>query len=438
VSDWITVSSAAELVDAARTDSARIEVSGTLSGMPSVRLAPGVQVRGGVLQFGAKGLRMTRDNVLEGVRVETAEHEPAILNDLDQPALGTLTLREVSTVGQVMLLADGAVASGRVVVEGLRVERADVRGRTSRPAGFGVEAMQGGFTLWNRQPDARVVITASLCDVSAGTAAAPIRGSGIFVAGHGRDGGRVEIDVLRTGEVHADGGIATGTPDLISGGVFVVSGAIVGEVINAGPVTTYGANDMVLDNWGRAASWSALAPVTSQGPSAIGFVNFGEIDELSVRAPIETHGAGARGFNLYDGALSRASFESIRTAGDGAVGIQVDRELPVLEIAGDLVTTGGEGTSLVKGVQTRLQAIALSIQGDGHIGRVTIGGRLATHGDGVVTVDVEGSLDELSVGGGIAALGHGSDAVRAAGEIPGLDAIAVEVRDGRAVVDRPS
>lgn len=46
-------------------------------------------------------------------------------------------------------------------------------------------------------------------------------------------------------------GIEPGTPGLISGGVFLMSGARVETVINDGPVTASGANDMVLDNWGE-------------------------------------------------------------------------------------------------------------------------------------------------------------------------------------------
>ena len=62
---------------------------------------------------------------------------------------------------------------------------------------------------------------------------------------------------LRTGEIHSDGGMARGTPDLISGGVFVISGATLDEVVSPGPVTTYGQNDMVLDDWGDVRSWTA-------------------------------------------------------------------------------------------------------------------------------------------------------------------------------------
>ncbi len=119
-------------------------------------------------------------------------------------------------------------------------------------------------------------------------------------------------------------------------------------------------------------SWTALAPVASHGPSGIGFVNFGAIDRLDVRAPITTSGVGSRGFNLYDGSLRHASFDSIATSGDGAVGVQVSKPLPVLEVRGDIRTSGGEGMSLVKGVQVRLKAIGFSVKPGANIGAVRV------------------------------------------------------------------
>ena len=62
--------------------------------------------------------------------------------------------------------------------------------------------------------------------------------------------------------------------------VIVVSGAFVDKVWNYGPVTTYGPNDMVLDNWGTVDHWIADEKVTSYGPSGIGFVNFGTVGLL--------------------------------------------------------------------------------------------------------------------------------------------------------------
>jgi hypothetical protein len=434
----VRVSSAPELLDALETAD-EIEVDGTLAGMPMISLRPGVTLRGGTLRFGAKGVRLTSDNRLEDVTILAPDHEVAISNDTAVGDLGHLAMRNVMTRGQVLLLADGAVRAGHVDIEGLTVVSADVRGRPDRPHGFGVDALQGAFTLWNRQPDPAVRITARLTGISAGSVGAPVRGSGVFVAGHGdwagkEDGGRVEAELLRTGPIVTDGGIELGTPDLISGGVFVVSGAHVEAVINDGPVTTMGPNDMALDNWGDVGTWTARAPVCSYGPSGIGFVQFGTLQRLDVQAPLTTHGLGARGFNVYDGSLASARFQSISTHADGAVGIQVSKDLPVLEITDSVTTFGGRGTSLVRGVQTQLTAIAVSVQPGGRIGRLTAGGSLTTHGDAVVTLDVEGALGVITVQKGITASGAGSDAVRIAGDVPGLETVPVSAAHGRPIV----
>jgi hypothetical protein len=378
---------------------------------------------------------------LSSVTVLTEVDEVAILNDTSVSDLGTLTLRNVRTAGQVLLLAEGAVRSGHLQVEGLTIARADVRGRVDRPRGFGVEALQGAFTLWNRQAGPKVVITAELFDISAGAPDALVHGSGVFVGGHGSwegkgDGGTLRVSTLRTGTICTDGKIPAGTPDLISGGVFVISGAVVENVINAGPVTTHGQNDMVLDNWGEVRTWTAKEPVTSHGPSGIGFVNFGAIDRLDVQAPIQTFGTGARGFNVYDGSMRHASFASIATHGDGSVGAQVSKALPILEITGDLTTDGGEGQSLVKGVQISLKAIALSIKPGGKVGSVKIGGRVRTTGDNVVSVEVEGEVGKIEIAGGIVAEGKSSDGVHVRGDITGLDEISVRAVHGQAILRR--
>lgn len=183
-------------------------------------------------------------------------------------------------------------------------------------------------------------------------------------------GGVLAVSQLRTGEIYTDGGIPAGPPDLISGGVFVISGARVEQVTTAGAVTTYGQNDMVLDNRGTVTTWTATGPVTSHGPSGIGFVNFGDIDLLDVHAPIRTLGKGVRGFNLYDGSLREARFAEIETTGDGSVGIQISMPLGTLHVTGDVATSGGEGLSLVEGVQVPLKAIALSIKPGGDVERI--------------------------------------------------------------------
>lgn len=128
------------------------------------------------------------------------------------------------------------------------------------PHGFGADSLHDGFTLWNRQTDPEVQLTAELLDVSAGSADEPVRASGMFVGGRGdwngaSDGGTVRVTQLRTGEIHTDGGIPEGTPDLISGGVFVITGASVDRVDSVGPATD------------RSASTSANTCAASASPA---------------------------------------------------------------------------------------------------------------------------------------------------------------------------
>jgi hypothetical protein len=239
-------------------------------------------------------------------------------------------------VGQVAIIALDAVRAGRVRIDGLTVRAADLRGREDRPRGFGVEALQGGLTVWNRQPDEAVQITAE-----------------ITVGGHGTEngkafGGTLRVSTSSTREIHTDGGIPERTPGLISGGVFVISGAIVETVVNEGPLTTHGQNDMVLDNWCTVGTWTAKAPITPYGPSGIGFVNFSDIFTLEVQAPIQTFGTGARGFNLYDDSLRQATFKSIATHGDGSIGVQLSRPMPSLTIKQNLSTKGAKDSASSK------------------------------------------------------------------------------------------
>lgn len=414
---WQAVASVQELTGALASGAAQIEVVGTLAGMPSLTLPPGTSLRGGTLAFRAKGLRLTSDNSLSNITVTTSPHEVAIWNDTTVAGLGTLTLHNVTTTGQVYLAAEGSVRSGRIVADGVHVTAADTRGRFNRPTGFGVEALQGAFTVWNRQGDPAVRLTARLERISAGSAAEPVHGGGVFVGGHGdtagmADGGSIDVELLSTVDVFSNGGIAPGTPDLISGGVFVISGANVDQVHNLGTTTTYGQNDMVLDNRGAVEDWTVDGAVTSWGPSGIGFVNFGRLGTLTVNAPVETFGLGARGFNVYDGSLREAVFESITTHGDGSVGVQVSRELPALTIRGDLRTEGGTGESLVKGVLVELSAIALSVKNGGRIGTARIDGDVRTDVAGVPAMELEGELGSITVGGAVTAAGEASDVVR--------------------------
>jgi hypothetical protein len=412
------VMSIADLVSAAADPIVReIYVAGSLTGVPTLALSPSQRLIGegaeARLAFaaGVDGLQLSRDNAVKSLGLVADVDRRALFNDTGQTTLGRIELEDLEVVGLVELLAADAVRAGHVEAHRVDIVAADARGYERRPKGYGVEVIPGAFSLWNQHADPTVTISADLTGLSAGRAGAPVRGSGLFVSGGGDGAGRTEVSRLVTGAVFSDGGIAPGTPDRIAGGVFVVHGALVDLVRTGGVVTTYGPNDMVLDNWGTVDRWIAEAKVTSHGPSGIGFVNFGAINRLEVQAPIETFGKGARGFNVYAGTMGSAEFDRIVTHADGAVGLQVSQPIGSILVKRGIETFGEVGDSLVKGVVVRLSPFALSIKPGGAVERVEIRGGLTTHGPGIEPLELHGRIRGLIVDGGLEAAGGGFKAL---------------------------
>lgn len=380
--DVTRVNDATSLQEAIDHKAARIEVEGKITDLTSVKLPAGTHLRGAgggaELHFkaGQPGLMLSADHQIADLRLVTDETQIALGLADDADDLGSLIIRNMTTVGRFHLEAARATR-GDLNLDNIHVERADARMAAHRPAGFGVEVLIGGLSVYNSSKSKASRWTLTARNLSGGSKQHPLRGSGVFIFGGWfipvdadpsqgpaptQEGGNIELELLTTGEVHSDGGIPAGTSNLITGGVFVGSGVHARHVENAGPVTTYGPNDMVLDNWGRIDAWTGHATVASYGDSGIGFVNFGDIDLLKLEGRIETHGVGARGFNLYDGSLKVAEFESITTYGDGAIGVQLSKPFGSVTVKGDIRTKGGEGDSLVRGKLVHLKAHALSLK----------------------------------------------------------------------------
>jgi hypothetical protein len=414
----LSISTSAELFRAAADPSVcHLAVAVDLTKLHTIRLSPGQTLMAAnpnvALRFakGQDGLQLSTDNQAEGLELSTDPDRRALFNDTRVERMGRLVLRNLRTTGVVHLLARDEVRSGHVEAENVDIVAADARSYDERPKGYGVEVIPGAFTLWNQHSDRAVTITADLTGLTAGRAGAPVGGSGIFVGGGGDTGGQLIARRLETGAVYSDGGIAPGTPDRITGGVFVISGAFVDSVYNRGPVTTYGPNDMVLDNWGTVGQWVAEEKITSFGPSGIGFVNFGSLDVLQAKAPIETFGQGSRGFNVYTGTVNSAEFERIVTHADGAVGIQISRPVGQIRVRRGIETYGGTGDSLVKGVVVRLSAIALSIKPGGSARKIAIAGGLVTHGKGINPIELHGAIDTLQIFEGLRPMGEGFERI---------------------------
>jgi len=377
----IVVTSNDQLSQAVQQPNTSILVEGTLENLSAIKLLAGCSLVGDkncVLRFkaGQPGINLTENNHIENLKVEVDEAITAISFADESKHLGTISIKNVQLVGRLHLEAANA-QSGELKLHNIHVSRADVRMAAHRPAGFGVDSLLGAVTIYNysKNKDSRWTLHAE--NLSCGSKEHPVRGSGVFVFGGNyvptdadmstapaptQEGGRIHVTLLSTGDIHSDGGISAGTPNLITAGVFLGSGAHADLVQNNGVVVTYGINDMVLDNWGVCKKWVATSSIVSHNTSGIGFVNFGDIQDLQVLAPIETHGIGARGFNLYDGNLGSATFQSITTHGNGAIGIQLSKPFGTITVKENIRTTGGEGESLVRGKIVTLKAHALSLK----------------------------------------------------------------------------
>jgi hypothetical protein len=418
----------------------QIIVRGEIPQVPALRLSAGQRLvgeaDGAALLFRPEsdGLQLSTDNEVRDLRLQVSPHRRALFTDTSVQTLGRLLLAHLSIVGQVQILLRDQIHGGHVSVNGLDILAADATSYPDRPHGYGVYVLQGAFTLWNQQQASQGMLTADLVGISLGRENAPVKGSGVFVSGAGFAQTSLQVSHLETGDIFVDGHIPAGTADLISGGVFVVYGAHVDEVRTHGAVVTYGPNDMVLDNWGDVDRWIAEGHVTSYGPSGIGFVNFGTTRTFRARLPIETFGRGARGFNAYDGLIETAEFERIETHVDAGVGIQISRPVTHLIVHGGITTHGGVGESLVKGVIKQLPAYGLSVQPGAVVGEVIIAqGGIATEGDHVVSVQVQGEIGAFDVQDGIQASGQGSDAMQVEGGSVGLSSLVLTAAHGVAL-----
>ncbi len=404
------VTTTASLLAATKDSSVKhLVLAADIEELPTVKLLPGQSLRSEgrrrTLSFspGSDGLQLSASNLVSNVHLHTSPERRALFNDSSVPDLGRIDLRDISTVGRVQLIARGELRLGHIEIRGLDILSANTVSEAERPQAYGVHVLQGALTIWNMHADTDAVLTANLIGLSVGRSGAPVLGSGILVSGGGENGGRLKVQRLETGAVYTDGQIPPGTPDQISGAVFTCFSAHVDVVVNDGPVVTYGANDMALDNWGSVDRWIAKEKVTTLGTSGIGFVNFGTIGELRVEGPIETYGEGARGFNVYAGTVATAKFDRIVTHADGAVGVQISQPIGDLFVHRGIETFGGIGNSLVKGQVKQLSAIPLSIMPNGAAHSIIIEGGLKANKPGIIPLEQHGSVEVITIAGGFKA-----------------------------------
>lgn len=356
------------------------------------------------------GVGVTAENQIQDLNIQVPSQQKAIFSAGYVKNLGHFEFKNLKLNGQFSFIMRKGSQTADLNLDSIHILSSDTRGYLEQPQKYGVNVLQGALTVYNFNPSINSLITLKATNISIGQTDSPVTGSGVFIAGFGDNGGRVEIEELQTNNVYSTGRIPFGVANLITAAIFIVNGVYAKKVIHLGETVTYGVNDMVLDTWGKVDHWLVNGPIISYGPSGIGFVNFGVVKYFESHAPIETYGLGARGYNQYDGTLEKGLFQAIRTYGNGSVGVQVSRQVGSITIENGIQTQGGVGNSLVKGVNIELPAYALSVKPGGEITNLTVIGDISTFGDEVATIQVEngGVIKQLNITGEIKATGKNS------------------------------
>lgn len=419
----IYVSNPIEMTKALSSGETVIDITRSMAFANPIYLPNGIQLsaipqENGVLPTiffsHSDGLILTGSSRLQNLSVVTLQDKKAIQLTSQQVAesFGTIHLENLTVDGQISLIFRTPTLKAHVVTKNVHVASSDTRTYLEQPQKYEVNVLQGAYTLYNFNANKDSLITASIDNLSIGSEGHPAIGSGVFISGFNDQGGRVDIDQMTLGDVYSTGLIPQGVADFITGAVFVVYGAHISHLIQNGKTVTYGVNDMVLDAWGQVDEWVVNDDVISYGQSGVGFVNFGTVNHFKANKAISTYGTGARAYNQYDGTLKEGYFAGIQTFNNGAVGIQISKKVGKLVVDGDIVTQGGLGQSLVKGVNVDLPAYALSMKDGGQLESLTVTGNIISHGDKVTTVTMEDGalIHHLEVTGQIEANGQDSQA----------------------------
>ncbi len=417
----IDVTNAKELFSALANQEKDIVITRNMTLAQPVLLPSGVHLRGKAQENGTlpslffshtNGLILSGASKLTDLQIISLQNQKAISisPQTDQDDMGEIHLENLQTDGQVSLIYRSGVKKAKVFAKNIHINSSDTRSYLEQPQKYGVNVLQGAFTLYNFNPDRDSLVTAELHNLSIGSPNHPAIGSGIFISGFGDHGGQVDVNYLSTGNIYSSGLLPQGVATLITGGMFIVFGTHVKKLVQHGETVTYGVNDMVLDTWGTVDEWIVENETTSYGQSGVGFVNFGHVKHFKAQKPISTYGVGARAYNQYDGSLEKGEFTDLTTYNDGAVAIQISKKVGSLTISGNIRTYGGLGQSLVKGVNVDLPAYAFSLKEGGALQSLKVSGNIETYGDDVATITMEegSELNQIAIKGEI--LSHSQQA----------------------------
>jgi len=281
------ISSFSELARALAENRPReLRIRGSIDCPNSILLPPGYGLSGAGGQLPAlafsnsDGLALTGDNKVANVQIITSPYRKAIYLVDGLTDQGTIKLTHLAVIGEVSLIVGRGTCKGSIEADDVDVVAADCRYQ-ERHRKHGAAILRGAFSLCNFS-DEQGEMSACLTNIRVGRKDAPVLGSGILIAGGGEKRGKIRLDLLTTGALYSDGMLETGTPDEVCAAMYIGEGVMASRVLNMDEIMAFGAEDMMLVNWGHIRNWMIFGSTFSEGLNACGIANFGNVGRFSV------------------------------------------------------------------------------------------------------------------------------------------------------------
>ncbi|MEG0949630.1 MAG: hypothetical protein RR212_06560 [Bacteroidales bacterium] len=387
-----------------------------LTDVPSLRLMPFQSLSGEFdgkkisFQKGAEGFCLSKGNELKNLVIETDPDKRAIFQDQEMESMNNHHLTRLSVTGQISFIVTDKTRKGHIDASFVHVKEANTAQIPDRPNRFGVDMMQGAFTIWNKSEN-HMEIEVDISHFSCGSETKPILGSGLVICGTEEQMGHVRVNVLSCGHIYTKGEIGKGVADLVCAGIGIGYQTLVRHMNIYGRITCYGGNEMGIYNWGTIERASMTDRIETHGANGCGFINAGNIGTFNFMHEIETYGTGARGFYMFDGAAKDLHFDRIVTHGNAANAIQFNRYIDRISISKGIEVFGNALNVLFADTIVKTSSDAICIQPGGTVRMLKVSGDLISHGNDVCTIFNEAAIEKLLVSGKVLATGEKSTAL---------------------------
>lgn len=163
------------------------------------------------------GIGLSSNNTISDLTVQTKSDQRAIYTTLSKEDLGIFHLQNLTVSGQIQFITRIGTMKSELIADNIDIVACDARNGIEQPQKYGVNVLQGAFTVYNFNGNPESLLKTKLTNISLGRKNAPVLGSGLFVSGFGDNGGFTEAELITTREIYSNGMNTYGVANIITG-----------------------------------------------------------------------------------------------------------------------------------------------------------------------------------------------------------------------------